>query len=144
MARALLAAGLVGVFIATPWSFAAEVGGCQAEGGAAAAMASSPMAIAEALAADKAHAIKAVCVVHNETSTGVTSRIAPVRKAIDAAGDREIVFPLGPVKKGHMKGADYLYHFVLPNFYFHVTTTYAILRHNGVELGKGDYMRPPA
>ncbi|MFM8893473.1 MAG: L-serine ammonia-lyase, iron-sulfur-dependent, subunit alpha, partial [Planctomycetia bacterium] len=41
MARALLAAGLVGVFIATPWSFAAEVGGCQAEGGAAAAMAAA-------------------------------------------------------------------------------------------------------
>jgi alanine-glyoxylate transaminase/serine-glyoxylate transaminase/serine-pyruvate transaminase len=37
------------------------------------------------LAADKGHAIKAVCVVHNETSTGVTSRIAPVRKAIDGA-----------------------------------------------------------
>jgi len=41
MARALLAAGLVGVFICTPWSFAAEVGGCQAEGGAAAAMAAA-------------------------------------------------------------------------------------------------------
>src|SRR4029077_1852053 len=37
------------------------------------------------LSADKAHAIKAVCVVHNETSTGVTSRIPLVRKAIDAA-----------------------------------------------------------
>ena len=37
------------------------------------------------LAADKAHAIKAVCVVHNETSTGVTSRIPPVRKALDNA-----------------------------------------------------------
>jgi L-serine dehydratase len=37
-ARALLAAGLVGIFICTPWSFAAEVGGCQAEGGSAAAM----------------------------------------------------------------------------------------------------------
>ena len=37
------------------------------------------------LAADKAHAIKAVCVVHNETSTGVTTRIPPVRKAIDNA-----------------------------------------------------------
>ena len=35
---------------------------------------------------DKSHAIKAVCVVHNETSTGVTSRIAEVRKAIDRAG----------------------------------------------------------
>jgi alanine-glyoxylate transaminase/serine-glyoxylate transaminase/serine-pyruvate transaminase len=41
--------------------------------------------IEERLAADKQHAIKAVCVVHNETSTGVTSDIAAVRKAIDAA-----------------------------------------------------------
>ena len=41
MARALLAAGLIGVFITTPWSFAAEVGGCQAEGGSAAAMAAA-------------------------------------------------------------------------------------------------------
>jgi alanine-glyoxylate transaminase/serine-glyoxylate transaminase/serine-pyruvate transaminase len=43
-------------------------------------------AIEAALRADKAHAIKAVCVVHNETSTGATSRIAEVRRAIDAAG----------------------------------------------------------
>lgn len=42
--------------------------------------------IAERLRADRAHAIKAVCVVHNETSTGVTSDIAAVRRAIDAAG----------------------------------------------------------
>jgi alanine-glyoxylate transaminase/serine-glyoxylate transaminase/serine-pyruvate transaminase len=41
--------------------------------------------IEERLAADTQHAIKAVCVVHNETSTGVTSNIAAVRKAIDAA-----------------------------------------------------------
>jgi alanine-glyoxylate transaminase / serine-glyoxylate transaminase / serine-pyruvate transaminase len=43
-------------------------------------------AIEAALREDKAHAIKAVCVVHNETSTGATSRIAAVRQAIDAAG----------------------------------------------------------
>ena len=43
-------------------------------------------AIEARLRDDKAHAIRAVCVVHNETSTGVTSRIAPVRRAIDAAG----------------------------------------------------------
>jgi alanine-glyoxylate transaminase/serine-glyoxylate transaminase/serine-pyruvate transaminase len=43
-------------------------------------------AIEAALRDDKAHGIKAVCVVHNETSTGATSRIAAVRKAIDAAG----------------------------------------------------------
>lgn len=45
-----------------------------------------PDVVAERLAEDKAHAVKAVCVVHNETSTGVTSRIADVRRAIDAAG----------------------------------------------------------
>jgi alanine-glyoxylate transaminase / serine-glyoxylate transaminase / serine-pyruvate transaminase len=44
-----------------------------------------PAAIEERLAADKKHEIKALCVVHNETSTGVTSRIGEVRKAIDRA-----------------------------------------------------------
>jgi len=42
-ARAMLAAGLIGVFIAGPWTFAAEVGGCQAEGGSAAAMAAAAL-----------------------------------------------------------------------------------------------------
>ncbi len=45
-----------------------------------------PVALEARLREDKAHSIKAVCVVHNETSTGVTSRIPLVRKAIDAAG----------------------------------------------------------
>jgi alanine-glyoxylate transaminase/serine-glyoxylate transaminase/serine-pyruvate transaminase len=45
----------------------------------------SPEVVAEKLTADSAHTIKAVCVVHNETSTGVTSRVADVRAAIDAA-----------------------------------------------------------
>jgi len=45
-----------------------------------------PAAIEARLAEDRAHAIKAVCVVHNETSTGVVSRIADVRRAIDRAG----------------------------------------------------------
>jgi hypothetical protein len=38
-------------------------------------------------------------------------------------------------------GADYLLHFALPNFYFHCTTAYGILRHNGLEIGKRDFMR---
>jgi len=59
---------------------------------------------------------------------------------IDASADREITFPLGPNNKGHMKGADYLNHFVLPNFYFHLTTAYDILRHSGVEIGKLDFL----
>lgn len=61
-------------------------------------------------------------------------------KQIDGSADREITFPLGPINKGHMKGGDYLHHFVLPNFYFHLTAAYAILRHCGVELGKPDFL----
>ena len=62
------------------------------------------------------------------------------RGKIDASAEREIVFPLGPDKKGHMKGDDYLNHFVLPNFYFHCTAAYAILRHSGIEIGKRDFI----
>ncbi len=39
-----------------------------------------------------------------------------------------------------LKGEFYLKHFVMPNFYFHVTTAYALLRHNGVDLGKKDFL----
>ena len=61
-------------------------------------------------------------------------------KAIDVATDRQVTFPLGPNNKGHMKGADFLNHFVLPNFYFHLTTAYDILRHCGLEVGKRDFL----
>jgi hypothetical protein len=62
------------------------------------------------------------------------------RAKIDASADREITFPLGPTNMGHMKGDDYLNHFMLPNFYFHLTAAYAILRHSGVEIGKRDFL----
>lgn len=61
------------------------------------------------------------------------------RRQIDASAEREITFPLGD-KKGHMKGDDYLNHFMLPNFYFHCTAAYAILRHNGIDIGKRDFL----
>ena len=61
-------------------------------------------------------------------------------KQIDGAGDREITFPLGPTNKGHMKGADYLTLFVTPNFHFHLTAAYVILRQCGVDIGKRDFM----
>jgi hypothetical protein len=61
-------------------------------------------------------------------------------KRIDGSADHDITFPLGPTNKGQMKGADYLNHFVLPNFYFHVTVAYAILRHCGVDIGKRDFL----
>jgi hypothetical protein len=60
-------------------------------------------------------------------------------KKIDASVDREITFPLG-ANKAEMKGGDYLNHFVLPNYYFHLTAAYAILRHCGIEIGKRDFL----
>ena len=59
--------------------------------------------------------------------------------AVDAAADRDVVFPLGPAKM-KMQGANYLLHFALPNFYFHLTTAYDILRAGGVEIGKRDFL----
>jgi hypothetical protein len=61
-------------------------------------------------------------------------------KQIDASADRDIKFPLGGGTSGLMKGADYLNYFVLPNYYFHLTASYAILRHCGVEIGKRDFI----
>jgi hypothetical protein len=57
---------------------------------------------------------------------------------IDGSESREISFRSGG-QNLKMPGLDYLTKYVLPNVYFHVTTAYAILRHNGVELGKADY-----
>jgi uncharacterized protein len=62
--------------------------------------------------------------------------------AIDAGADREITIPLGD-RIMKMKGADYVNHYALPNFYFHCTTAYDILRHNGVEIGKRDFIGAP-
>jgi hypothetical protein len=59
---------------------------------------------------------------------------------LDGTEAREITFPVGKDKTRTMRGEDYLRLWVLPNFFFHVTTAYAILRHNGVELGKADYL----
>lgn len=57
---------------------------------------------------------------------------------LDGVEDRVIT---APVFKGKgLRAIDYLHEFALPNVYFHLNTTYAILRHNGVELGKRDYL----
>jgi hypothetical protein len=58
---------------------------------------------------------------------------------IDGSETREISRPLGTQPR-KFTGINYLLQFALPNFYFHATTTYAILRHNGIELGKGDFI----
>jgi len=59
---------------------------------------------------------------------------------LDDSAQKDITFPVGKDKTRTMKGEAYLKHWMLPNFFFHVTTAYAILRHNGVELGKPDYL----
>ncbi|WP_322106312.1 DUF1993 domain-containing protein [Paraburkholderia sp. J41] len=58
---------------------------------------------------------------------------------IDGSEDRSITLKMrsGPIE---LTGQSYLLSFVMPNFFFHITTTYDILRHNGVELGKMDYL----
>ena len=59
--------------------------------------------------------------------------------AFDGAEDRDIVL----VRRGEesvFKGRPYLFAQALPNFYFHITTAFAILRHNGVEIGKKDFL----
>lgn len=60
-------------------------------------------------------------------------------KKMEGMEDRDITFPVGD-KKMTLKGADYLLHFSMPNFYFHVTTAYNILRHNGLQIGKTDFI----
>jgi uncharacterized protein len=60
--------------------------------------------------------------------------------AVDASADREISFPLGGGRTGQMKGSDYLNHFLLPNYYFHLATAYDLVRHAGVEIGKRDFI----
>jgi hypothetical protein len=61
---------------------------------------------------------------------------------IDGTEDKEIVIKRGD-KETHYTGMQFLLGHALPNFYFHVTTTYDILRHNGVEIGKRDYLGNP-
>jgi hypothetical protein len=54
------------------------------------------------------------------------------------AADRRVTLPWMEGK--YLTGKDYLHEFAIPNFYFHVTTAYAILRHAGVDLGKRDFI----
>jgi hypothetical protein len=61
---------------------------------------------------------------------------------IDGSEERDISLQMGGQMRT-FKGENYLTSVVLPNFFFHATTTYAILRHSGVELGKQDFLRSP-
>jgi hypothetical protein len=61
---------------------------------------------------------------------------------IDGTEDKDYVIKLGP-REVQWKGMQYLLGFALPNFYFHAATAYGILRHNGVELVKRDFIGNP-
>ncbi|WP_457442151.1 DUF1993 domain-containing protein [Roseateles sp. P5_E4] len=61
-------------------------------------------------------------------------------EAFAGSEEREIVIPRRSGDPLKFDGSTYLRHFALPNFYFHATTTYALLRHAGVPLGKSDYL----
>ena len=60
--------------------------------------------------------------------------------AIDGQEAKEITFPVGKTGTRTMTAEDYLKTWALPNVFFHITTAYAMLRHNGVALGKADYL----
>ncbi|WP_372827927.1 DUF1993 family protein [Polaromonas sp.] len=59
---------------------------------------------------------------------------------IDGSEERRIVTQAGTPKEKIFSGQSYLLNYGLPNFFFHTTTAYAILRHSGVEVGKKDYI----
>ncbi|HET8941902.1 MAG TPA: DUF1993 domain-containing protein [Rudaea sp.] len=84
----------------------------------------------------------------NETSFAqLKARIANALTVVNSANaaqfngseDRDVTLKMRSGEM-HFKGLDFLRDFVLPNLYFHITTAYAILRHNGVELGKKDFL----
>jgi len=60
---------------------------------------------------------------------------------IDGSEDRAIEIKI-PDRTLNFKGLDFLCHWAIPNFFFHETTAYDILRHNGVEVGKWDFLGP--
>jgi len=62
---------------------------------------------------------------------------------IEGSEAREITIPIGGQPQS-FKGQPYLLHFALPNFFFHATTAYDILRHCGVDVGKRDFIGPLA
>ena len=72
-----------------------------------------------------------------DRTIGFLATVKP--EQIDGQEDRDIEIKAGQ-RTLNFKGLPYLLGFVNPNFYFHTVTAYAILRHNGVEVGKGDFL----
>ena len=64
--------------------------------------------------------------------------------ALDGQEDKDVTIPVGKTATRTMTAQAYLMTWALPNMFFHITTAYNILRHNGVVIGKGDYLVGPA
>jgi hypothetical protein len=79
----------------------------------------------------------AACKARVEKSLDYVKGFTPAQ--IDGTEDKDITWTAGQ-RQMSFKGRAYLLHFGLPNFYFHATTAYNILRHRGVELGKRDFL----
>ena len=85
---------------------------------------------------------------NEQTFADLQARITTVLTFIDGldvalfeqAATREIVTQVGTPKEKRFTGASYIFNYGLPHFFFHTTTAYVILRHNGVEVGKKDYI----
>jgi hypothetical protein len=58
----------------------------------------------------------------------------------EGADAKDVTFPAGPNNSITLKGQEFVNRFSFPNFYFHAATTHGILRHNGVEIGKKDFL----
>ena len=58
----------------------------------------------------------------------------------DGADSKDVTFPAGPSNSMTLKGQQFASGFAFPNFYFHAATAHGILRHNGVEIGKRDFL----
>ena len=58
----------------------------------------------------------------------------------DGADARDVSFPVGPTNTMTLKGQQFINNFAFPNFYFHAAIAHGILRHNGVEIGKRDFL----
>jgi uncharacterized protein len=71
----------------------------------------------------------------------VLNRISPSQ--LEGAEDRKVELKL-PDRTLTFNGRSYVIGFVVPNFYFHVTTAYDLLRHKGLEIGKADYLGAPS
>lgn len=95
---------------------------------------------------------------HPDTETTIAELKARIAKTLafletvrpeqlEGSEEREIRYTVGPAGRTEERvfaGRDYLLHAALPNFYFHCTVAYAILRHNGLEIGKRDFMQRQA